>query len=660
MTSRDNDVRVASVGSPSSNYEIVLRLAPDARHYPLVGSVVFLVNPMGDGEELALGSVTQVTTTNKLLEIPQMQPALAAGGEVRGWTGDAGDLRDATIRVQAAWRRETKTDPWKSSGPSLRMSPATGTDVFVLDNETVQNLVETSEDIHYLGHLLGSDGVRLPMSLPDFAGDMGAWHGGLFGMTGSGKTAMSCYLIAGQLRHEDMGFIIVDPQGQWASEEGLAFSLQGFAQELGRPVRVRRISDDLRLHKDSDLLIDLLRQTHFTKDLHMKDQATTESFWYETKKFFDHKENWEQQPSPVILRALLTHLSEETTANRIYLTPERAQRFIERVTETAQDDRSFGSAYKNFAPIHNLFQPVNANGDRREEVSSAFVEIFSQEQSGPKPILILDMSSRGSYSLDDVNLEAEDYEQILGRDDIKATILRSIFAKMKKASERQFGDGVTLNTLVVLDEAWRYAAPTANESSLHIAELSKELAGYARDTRKFGIGWFFISQSPRNINPDIWAQLSLRLFGNGLSGADLEKMVDIIDSRDSLQLYRMFAPPSATRKWPFMLVGPGSPLAVTNAPVTFNAYSDFDDFRIDNDRWISRIRKRMGQSVLSGPPTRPGGGSGSTAPKKRTPKGIRKALATSGATASQNRKSLGILDAAGFVDPTAGIDEAPF
>jgi hypothetical protein len=660
MTTNTNNLRVASVGSPSSNYEIILRLAPESRHYPLVGSVVFLVNPMGDGEELALGSVTQVTTTNRLLEIPQMQPALAAGGEVRGWTGDAGDLRDATIRVQAAWRRETKSDPWKSSGPSLRMSPATGTEVYVLDNDTVQGLVETNEDIHYLGHLLGSDGVRLPMSLPDFAGDMGAWHGGLFGMTGSGKTAMSCYLIAGQLRHEDMGFIIVDPQGQWASEEGLAFSLQGFAAELGRPVRVRRISDDLRLQKDSDLLIDLLRQTHFTKDLHMKDQATTESFWYETKKFFDHTDNWERRPSREMLSALLAHLREEPVASRIYLTPERAQRFIERVTETDQDERSFSAAYRNFAPVHNLFQPVNASGDRREEVSAAFTEIFSQEQSGPKPILILDMSSRGSFSLDDINIDAEDYDQILGRDDIKATILRSIFANMKKASERQFGEGVTLNTLVVLDEAWRYAAPTANETSLHIAELSKELAGYARDTRKFGIGWFFISQSPRNINPDIWAQLSLRLFGNGLSGADLEKMVDIIDSRDSLQLYRMFAPPSATRKWPFMLVGPGSPLAVTNAPVTFNAYSDFDEFRRDNERWISRIRKRLGGEPVMGPPSRPHGRPASGANGKKAPKAIRKALTKSGMAASENRKSLGLLDTAGFVDPTSDIDDAPF
>lgn len=656
----ESNARVASVGSPSSNHEIVLRLAPEARNFPLVGSVVYLVNPMGDGEELALGSITQVTTTNRLLEIPQMQPALAAGGEVRGWTGDAGDLRDATIRVQAAWRRTTTQDPWKSSGPSLRMSPATGTEVFVLNNETVAHLVETSEDIHYIGHLLGSDRVKLPMSLPDFAGDMGAWHGGLFGMTGSGKTAMSGYLIAGQLRHEDLGVIIVDPQGQWSSEEGLAFSLQGFAEELGREVKVRRISDDLRLPRSSDLLIDLLRQTHFTKDLHMKDPATTESFWYEAKKYFDHRDGWDEQDVEVVLRGLLEHLSTEQVAGRIYLTPERAQRFIERVQETSSDTRAFQSAWRNFAPIHNLFQPRNAGGERREEVFTSFDEIFQKERSGPKPILILDMSSRGSFDLDNVNVEAEEFDQILGRDDIKATILRSIFANMKRASERQFGDGVTLNTLVVLDEAWRYAAPTANESSLHISELSKELAGYARDTRKFGIGWFFISQSPRNLNPDIWSQLSLRLFGNGLSGADLEKMVDIIDSRDSLQLYRMFAPPSATRQWPFMLVGPGSPLAVTNAPVTFHAYNNFDDFRSDNDAWIRAIRKRLGKDVLAGPPKSSLKGAGIKGLVKKPSPVTRKALTKSAQQISQNRKSVGLMDAAAFVDPTTDLEDAPF
>lgn len=657
MTS--DQARVASVGSPSSNHEIVLRLAPDARNFPLVGSVVYLVNPMGDGEELALGSITQVTTTNRLLEIPQMQPALSAAGEVRGWTGDAGDLRDATIRVQAAWRRGGPQEAWKSSGPSLRMSPATGTDVYVLNNETVAGLVESAKDIHYLGYLLGSDRVRLPMSLPHFAGDMGAWHGGLFGMTGSGKTAMSGYLIAGQLRHEELGVIIVDPQGQWSSEEGLAFSLQGFAEELGRQVRIRRISDDLRLPRDSDLLIDLLRQTHFTKDLHMKDPSTTEAFWYEAKKYFDNHPGWDERPGDAVLYDLLAHLATEQVAGRIYLTPDRATRFSERVDETRNDPRAFESTRRNFAPIHNLFQPLNASGERRDEVLASFAEIFNQERTGPKPILILDMSSRGAFDMDDVNEDAEQYEAILGRDDIKATILRSIFSNMKRASERQFGEGVTLNTLVVLDEAWRYAAPTANESSLHISELSKELAGYARDTRKFGIGWFFISQSPRNINPDIWSQLTLRLFGNGLSGADLEKMVDVLDSRDSLQLYRMFAPPSATRQWPFMLVGPGSPLAVTNAPVTFNAYSDFDDFRQDNAGWIAPIRKRLGGELLSGPPVSSRSKQGGTRGKK-PPKAIRKALTDSAKAASENRKSVGLLDAASFVDPTADLGDAPF
>lgn len=672
MTNDRND-RVASVASQSSNYEIQLKLTPDARNIPLVGSVVYLVNPMGEGgEELALGSITQVTTTNKLLEVSQMQPALAANGEVRGWSGDDGDMRHATIRVQAAWRRSSPTGNWRPSGPSLRMSPATGTAVKIVTDDIVDDITcptEKANDIHYLGKLMGSDDTRLPMSLPDFAGRRGAWHGGLFGMTGSGKTAMSCYLIAGQLRHPSHGIIVVDPQGQWSNEGEFVFGVQAFAKELGRPVRVHRISDDLRLRPNPELFVELLKQTAFTKELYMKDPSTTEAFWHEGLKFLRNYEGqkdergntlgWEDTNQHRLLTDYLEHMGSERVAGRIYLSDSNAEKFRERVQGLLESPADLDAAGNCFYPILNLFQPVNGVGEKRHEIGATFKEIFDRREGDTAPVVILDMSTQRAPSMEETNAFSKQFDAILGRDDIKATILRAIFADMKRESERAFGSGRNLNTMVVLDEAWRYAAPIGANSNENITELSRELAGYARDTRKFGIGWFFISQSPRSVNPDIWGQMSIRIFGSGLSGNDAERIVEVLDSRDSIQMYRLFPPPSATGEYPFMLVGPGSPLAVNNTPVNFFAYNDFDRFRQDNDLWIRPLRAKLGEPVLTGTPETVTRGA------KRAgviPQGKDRArIIDTNHTIKENKKSTGLRDVDGFADPLAVLDgDAPF
>src|SRR5690606_21308896 len=109
--------------------------------------------------------------------------------------------------------------------------------------------------------------------------------------------------------------------------------------------------------------------------------------------------------------------------------------------------------------------------------------------------------------------------------------LRQTFRTLKNASEDRFREGDNLNTNVVLDEAWRYAPPPHLASDPEIKALSIDLAGYARDTRKFGIGWTYITQTTRSLNPDIWDQLTVRVMGYGLAGADVEKVAEQVDDR---------------------------------------------------------------------------------------------------------------------------------
>lgn len=668
---RPRGKRVASVGSPSTNSEVTLDLNADGRQAPLVGALLTLENKMGQGSELALGTVTEVTTRNRWHEDAAFRGAAAADGQIQGLSGDGGDTRTATIRLQAAWRRDTEESPWLPSGPSLRMSPGTGSPVTVVDNALIESLTETVKDLHFIGHIAGTGDVRLPLTMPDFSGPLGATHSVVCGSTGAGKSQAALYMLAAQMRHDQLGMIVVDPQGQWASETGMVFSLQGFAAELGREVAVRRISTDLRLAKDVKLLLDMVQHTQLPKELGLKSAETAEYVWYEVTKCISKYPDWENADSADLLRAMLTHLTNDTVAGRIYTSNDRRALFLDRIQTLLDDPTGFDNALRQFAPIHNLFSTHNPNGGERHSLWASIARVFERSTSGPAPLLILDMSSAPPPGMDEVVDEAtEAANTILELDVVKAAILRNLFGTLKRASEAKFRQGISLNTLVVLDEAWRYAAPPAKVEEPEMAALSKDLAGYARDTRKFGIGWLYITQATRSINPDIWDQLSVRLFGYGLAGADVDKMAEIVDDRDSLRLYKAFAPPRSTGRYPFLLTGPVSPLAVTRAPIAVDVYTHFEEFRADNAHWIAPIRARLGLPVLSGLPVAPGAPGApkqpAKAPRARSNQSrvsqsdARAQIIETSAAARANRATVGLQDAAGFADPLNGIDDAPF
>lgn len=666
MSGIENAPKVASVGSPSSNYEVTLDLNELGREQPLVGAMLSLENPMGDATELAIGTVTEIITRNRWHEDPNMRGVLV-DGNIDGISGDSGDSRSATIRLQAAWRRDEETGRWKPSGPSLRMSPATGNAVRLVDDGVIQELTEGVEDLHYMGHLGGTDRVRLPLSLPDFSGPMGALHMAVYGQSGSGKSAASCYLLAGQMRHRDHGIIIVDPQGQWAAEEGLPFSLQGFAAELGRNVRVRRISEHLRLTKDANLLCSLLGKTRFLGEVTKMSNETQEIVLDEIAKVVRDIDGWEDAESQSLMRSIFVQLVDPNSKyiSRIYADETRQERLREAIEDILDDSKRLKEVLRLFAPIHNLFQATNPLGGTRHSLWAEITAVFDRPANTPAPLLILDMSSKAAPGMDDeAAMAVADAYEVLENDAVKAAVLRNLFSTLKKASEEQFRNGRNLNTLVVLDEAWRYAPNPQGTEEPEIAALSKELAGYARDTRKFGIGWLYISQSTRSVNLNIWDQMSIRIFGFGLSGMDLDKMSEIVDDRSSLRLYRTFGNPRSTGRYPFLMTGPVSPLSANATPVVLQVYVDFQDFRDDNIRWIKAARDQMGTELLSGPPVAPKNSSAKPLPKisktvRDSAKNPVKAIVETNAAVKTNLATNGVQDPSGFSNPLNGLDDEP-
>ena len=648
MTAINNATQVAVVGSPSTNYEVTLDLLGTAIHEPLVGNMLLLTQPSGDGLELGLGMVTEVTTINQFHTNPALRGVVKSHGFIRNMSGDSGDVREAKIKLQAAYRNDSPDGEgkWRQSGPSMRMSPPTGSAIRRVTDNVLTELMEGEEDIHYLGTLHGSPDVRVPMQIRDFSGDRGAFHAGFFGVSGSGKTQMCSYYLAGQMRHRNHGLVIVDPQGQFASESQMAFSLISFAQEMGREVIVRRISEDLRLEQDAPLFGELLGKTRFIREIMKMAQETQEILVEELVKVVKGIDGWTDMASETLLDTVLRGLRKPNVLRRIYSDNTKRIRLMVALSEilgdeceetidgdpiedptlpefrdyrldTAENRRK--DALSQFQPLHNLFSATNPGGGTRHSLWGTVSRVFDKEARGanPAPVLILDMSTSGGVSwLDDLLADEDTSDaleaiKIIDQDTIKAAILMQVFRTLKNASEASFKAGDNLNCNVVLDEAWRFAPPPHLASAPEIKELSIMLASFARDTRKFGIGWTYITQTTRSLNPDIWDQLTVRAMGYGLAGADIEKVAEQVDDRDHLKLYKGFAPPDSTNPkiYPWMFTGPVSPLSFSRAPLFVAAYTDFQNFRDDNREWITQIRLSMGQQVLSGTPTKPDGGS---------------------------------------------------
>jgi len=599
-----DDKKVATVGAPTTNSRIHLNVSGVGRGEPLVGKTVAVRNQLGESEEIAIGTITEVETRNKWHEDVTF---VGAQGDIvdTSSSGDGADVRFAEINLQAAWNRKNGSYPWAQSGPFLKMSPATGTPVLAVNQKIVSELVADVPDLHYCGHLAGTNGVPLPLNMPDFSGPIGAWSSAIFGRSGSGKTAMASLTLATLMRHQSFGILAVDPQGQFSSESGMVLSLQSWAAELGRAVHVRRISEDLRLGKDAGLLSELLKHTKLAQELGLKSKETNEIVFDEVKRTVREMSDWETKGSEKLLKEILESLAKDDTAERIYSTSDRRTLFVKTVLDTIANPKRFADVLVQFQPIHNLFQQRNAHGGVRHGMWETLQLMFDRSTVDPAPYIVLDMSSKPPPTMEtNVTPEMQAVYEVLDSAVVKAAILRNIFATLKRASEQKFRDNENLNTLIVLDEAWRYAAPPSKSEDEEIQGLSNDLAGYARDTRKFGIGWMYISQSPHPsaFNEAIWQQLSVRFFGSGLTGNDLTKVGEVVSEMSALRLYKAFGDPRATGKYSFLLTGPVSPLVATNSPIVLEAFTDFDDFRESNYEWVLAARDRLGLPLLTGLP----------------------------------------------------------
>ena len=150
-----------------------------------------------------------------------------------------------------------------------------------------------------------------------------------------------------------------------------------------------------------------------------------------------------------------------------------------------------------------------------------------------------------------------------------------------------FASNYARDLLVILNEVHRFAN-REKSNNRNLEELRMKLLDAVRTTRKYGLGWMFLSTSLSSIHREIIQQLRIVFYGFGLSlGSDLISLKEMASDPKSIQLYQSFTDPASSfdtlsRKYSFMSRGPVSPLSFSGATLFSNAFNSSDIFVQEN------------------------------------------------------------------------------
>ena len=568
--SADQDVGV--VGSPSTTTELTMDILQEASEERLLGALVGFDATQNGSPITSVGQVVGLELRNRWHEDATFRNLIKRTGEIPPITSRQ-DTRTADLVVGATFKRTgSGYDP-----DLLGMVPPTGTRIRRVDQVLLDSLLQIYQtELFYLGRAYANE-VFYPMWFKHFGSGPGgageAYHGGVFGKTGSGKSGLAKMLLLAYARHPELGILLVDPQGEFSLE--LSGSMVGQQQlpvrevlkGLGRPIQVYRVQD-LQLD-EWDLFEEMLVALLFTERLGIPAASTDNSRRAAEiiRNGLEKSHKLDSLVSQDALTAALQAVIIPKNAQYIYATPERASRLTDFVKDILEN--SIDEVFQKWRLLAELF----AAGPGRRKLYGVVAELVGQGSTGnqSRPIVALDLSEQGnprSWS-----------------ESLQSRLIKKLLDTLVGYATGQLGTSDSANVLVLLDEAARLAPAGALERGSQAELLRNTLRHAVRETRKYGIGWFFVSQTLGGIDNSILQQLRSLFFGFGLAlGDEFRKLGEFAggDNR-AMDLYQSFRDPHSAprpdlREFSFMAVGPVSPLAFSGRPLFFSAFTEPSEF----------------------------------------------------------------------------------
>lgn len=577
----DTSEKLGAIGSPSTSAQLTVDVFGTAVDKKLVGELgVFRYGQEGI-DNYALGQITEVVLRNVMLE---QSVGRGIVRERERWDAVQGrqDTHTATMNISAVFALQGG----RMQPSLLGTVPPTGTSVHLVRDELLAALLEPHKDeIFYLGHLYGSK-PKLPMWFKHFGSGPGgageAYHIGIFGKTGSGKSVLAKMMLIAYARHKQMGLFVLDPQGEFArGMHPIQTSLENkqgplpmgtilnstVLNAIGRPSRVLNI-DNLVLDR-WDIFKEVLLQLGFFEDLGIK--------WSDYRSLAaDYIEDYLRGGG-----ATLKDLSRSDTLTRVldFLAQVAPRLYAgkagqDRVTDLASQAKDSNSNIGRL--IRDKWQQVTGLFVERpgaERIDTVVQNALTPMQGQSRQLVIIDLSKYPS------GMSLSVWEE-----QVKPLLIRRFLDAIIQQGEQSYQVDSTLNTLVVIDEAHRLA-PRERIEQEHWARIKATLVNAVRTTRKYGLGWLFISQTLSSLDRDIVGQLRSTFFGFGLgTGAELQALRELVGGeREYLRLYQSFKDPHSTfgdefKTFSFMVLGPVSPLAFSGAPLFFDAFTRSQEF----------------------------------------------------------------------------------
>lgn len=572
--------QIGVVGSPSDTTEITIDILESAEASRIRGQMVYLVLPHAGCRIAILGQISRVETQNRWHEDMAFRGIIKRQGALPHLSGRA-DVRTATLTVQAAFTIDVNDDGEEFCAEDmLGTSPGTGAKVFAVRDEVLSTLLEKHRDeLVYLGNVFGTP-VKMPFTLRHFGKGEGgageAYHIGVFGKTGSGKSGLAAYLLLAYARHRQMGLLFIDPQGQFSSDRDLPFPLHRALRAAGRDVRVFKLAKEVRLAKDADAFCALLNKAGFFQQIGIKnaenrDMAAEAMGACVRAALKGGKGGIDEAPADLMPLALQVLVGDARLMERIYTGQARREQLADYIRGVlAEPEECERVRTKFWQPSLDLFQKMDSQGNERIGLWNIVTSVISANEQDAQPIVFLDISGEGTAFKDD--------------EEIKAMLLKEIANALNVQGGEAFQAGRRLNCLVALDEAHRYVRSyTRGDDTSEMAQLTKKFVDAVRTTRKYGLGYMFITQTLASLHREIIGQLRLNAFGYGLTmGSELAQLEEIVGDPEALSLYKSFVDPQSRREFPFMFTGPASPLSFTGMPLFVQMFTDFEEFRKAN------------------------------------------------------------------------------
>jgi len=576
----DRSRDVAVVGSPSTNTELTVDLLQEATEERLVGALTAFEAVQNGQRITSVGQIVGIELKNRWHEDSVFRNLVKRTGEIPPITNRQ-DTRTADLVVGATFRQSTNGfEP-----EVLGMVPPTGTRVYRVDQPLLDRLLEVyRSEIVYLGRAYAND-VLYPMWFKHFGSGPGgageAYHLGVFGKTGSGKSGLAKMMLCAYARHPQLGVLVIDPQGEFSLElSGTRVGQQGLQLDQvvrgqGRAINVFRIGD-LQLD-DWETFEEMLQSLRFLEQLGIPSRSADNSRKAAEviRNALEGTHRLDNLGTQQALDDALRAVADQNNATYIY-SSQRARELQQRVQRLQNDRNRLTQVFnQSWTPICQLFSA----GQNRQRLFSYSGQqpgvinmlLGSAGATGPRPVIVIDISRQGNQRFWSEELQ----RRILGK------LLNILVSQATSSLSTQ----QSANVLVLLDEAHRHAPSGRLEDDSEADRLRSLLRRAVRETRKYGIGWFFISQTLGGLDNEILQQLRILAFGFGLAmGTEFDRLRDFVGGdKRALELYQSFRDPQSfprrdLQEFPFMAVGPVSPLAFSGKPLFFTAFTDPAEF----------------------------------------------------------------------------------